>query len=53
VVSTRVLKPYQAWRSPRPSTSSRYFVFHLSVATHRRQGIIDQGIVDHYVVSER
>jgi inorganic phosphate transporter, PiT family len=42
VVSTRVLKPYQAVLA--------LFVFQLAVATTVGKGIIDQGIVDQYVV---
>jgi inorganic phosphate transporter, PiT family len=50
VVSTRVLKPYQAVILAAFFNFVAIFVFHLSVATTVGRGIIDQGIVDHYVV---
>src|SRR3954468_25077185 len=50
VVSTRVLKPYQAVLIAAVFNVVAVFVFHLSVATTVGKGIIDQGIVDHYVV---
>ena len=50
VVSTRVLKPYQAVALAAMFNFVALFVFHLSVATTVGKGIIDQGIVDHYVV---
>jgi len=50
VVSTRVLKPYQAVLLAAMFNFIAVFVFHLSVATTVGRGIIDQGIVDHYVV---
>ena len=50
VVSTRVLKPYQAVMLAAFFNFVALFVFHLSVATTIGKGIIDQGIVDHYVV---
>ena len=50
VVSTRVLKPYQAVLLAALFNFAALFVFHLSVATTVGKGIIDQGIVDHYVV---
>ncbi len=50
VVSTRVLKPYQAVLVAAAFNFVAVFVFHLSVATTVGKGIIDQGIVDHYVV---
>jgi len=50
VVSTRVLKPYQAVLLAAAFNFIAVFVFHLSVATTVGKGIIDQGIVDHYVV---
>jgi PiT family inorganic phosphate transporter len=50
VVSTRVLKPYQAVVLAAFFNFVAVFVFHLSVATTVGKGIIDQGIVDHYVV---
>src|SRR5258706_11739418 len=50
VVSTGVLKPYQAVLLAAVFNVIAVFVFHLSVATTVGKGIIDQGIVDHYVV---
>jgi PiT family inorganic phosphate transporter len=50
VVSTRVLKPYQAVLTAAFFNFLALFIFHLSVATTVGKGIIDQGIVDHYVV---
>jgi PiT family inorganic phosphate transporter len=50
VVSTRVLKPYQAVAMAATFNFIAVFVFHLSVARTVGRGIIDQGIVDHYVV---
>ena len=50
VVSTRVLKPYQAVIIAALMNFIAVFIFHLSVATTVGKGIIDQGIVDHYVV---
>jgi PiT family inorganic phosphate transporter len=50
VVSTRVLKPYQAVLMAATFNFVALFVFHLSVASTVGRGIIDQGIVDHYVV---
>src|SRR4051812_23338858 len=50
VVSTRVLKPYQAVMLAAFFNVLAVFVFHLSVASTVGKGIIDQGIVDHYVV---
>jgi len=50
VVSTRVLKPYQAVALAATFNFIAVFVFHLSVARTVGRGIIDQGIVDHYVV---
>src|SRR6185295_18471600 len=50
VVSTRVLKPYQAVLLAALFNFVAVFVFHLSVATTVGRGIIDQGIVDHYLV---
>jgi len=50
VVSTRVLKPYQAVMLAAFFNFVAVFVFHLSVAATVGRGIIDQGIVDHYVV---
>jgi len=50
VVSTRVLKPYQAVILAAAFNFIALFVFHLSVARTVGRGIIDQGVVDHYVV---
>jgi inorganic phosphate transporter, PiT family len=50
VVSTRVLKPYQAVMLAAVFNFVALFVFHLNVATTVGKGIVDQGIVDHYVV---
>ena len=50
VVSTRVLSPYQAVMMAALFNFLALFVFQLSVATTIGRGIIDQGIVDHYVV---
>src|SRR5947207_7503786 len=50
VVSTRVLKPYQAVLMAATFNFVALFLFHLRLATPVGEGIIDQGIVDHYVV---
>jgi PiT family inorganic phosphate transporter len=50
VVSTRVLSPYQAVLLAAFFNFAALFVFQLSVATTIGRGIVDQGIVDHYVV---
>src|SRR5262245_39958482 len=50
VVSTRVLKPYQAVILAAFFNFVAVFVFHLSVAATVGKGIVEQGIVDHYVV---
>src|SRR6185503_21050264 len=50
VVSTRVLKPHQAVRLAAAFNFIAVFIFHLSVATTVGKGIIEQGIVYHYVV---
>jgi len=50
VVSTRVLKPYQAVVLAAFFNFAALFVFHFSVATTVGKGIVDQGIVDHYLV---
>jgi PiT family inorganic phosphate transporter len=50
VVSTRVLKPYQAVMLAAVANFVALFIFHLSVATTVGKGIVDQGIVDHYLV---
>jgi PiT family inorganic phosphate transporter len=50
VVSTRVLKPHQAVLLAATFNFAALFVFHLKVATTVGKGIIDPGIIDHYVV---
>jgi len=50
VVSTRVLKPYQAVILAAFFNFVAVFIFHLSVAATVGKGIVGQGIVDHYVV---
>ena len=50
VVSTRVLKPYQAVLLAAFFNFAALFIFHLSVAATIGRGIVDQGIVDHYLV---
>ena len=50
VVSTRVLSPYQAVMLAATFNFIAIFVFQLKVATTIGRGIIDQGVVDHYLV---
>ena len=50
VVSTRVLSPYQAVMLAAFFNFLALFVFQLKVATTIGRGIIDQGIVDHYLI---
>jgi inorganic phosphate transporter, PiT family len=50
VVSTRVLSPYQAVMLAAFFNFVAVFVFHLSVASTVGKGIVDQGVIDHYVV---
>ncbi len=50
VVSTGVLKPHQAVVLAAFFNFTALFVFQLKVATTVGRGIVDQGIVDHYVV---
>jgi inorganic phosphate transporter, PiT family len=50
VVSTRVLKPYQAVMLAAFFNFIALFVFQLAVATTIGRGIIDQGVVDHYLI---
>ena len=50
VVSTRVLKPYQAVMLAAAFNFLALFVFQLKVATTVGKGIVDQGVVDHYLV---
>ena len=50
VVSTRVLSPYQAVLLAAFFNFVALFVFQLKVATTVGRGIIDQGVVDHYLI---
>jgi PiT family inorganic phosphate transporter len=50
VVSTRVLKPYQAVLLAAFFNFVAVFVFQVKVAATVGKGIVDGGIVDHYVV---
>jgi len=50
VVSTRVLKPFQAVLLAAFFNFAALFVFHLSVAATVGKGIVEQGVIDHYVV---
>src|SRR4029079_12019664 len=50
VVSTGVLKPHQAVMLAAVFNFVALFVFHLNVATTVGKGIVDQGVIDHYVV---
>ncbi len=50
VVSTRVLSPYQAVIMAAFFNFLALFVFQLQVATTIGRGIIDQGVVDHYLI---
>jgi inorganic phosphate transporter, PiT family len=50
VVSTRVLKPYQAVLLAAFFNFVALFVFHLSVAATVGKGIVESGVIDHYVV---
>jgi len=50
VVSTRVLKPYQAVLLAALFNFAALFIFHLNVAATVGKGIVDQGVVDHYLV---
>jgi PiT family inorganic phosphate transporter len=50
VVSTRVLKPYQAVALAAVFNFVALFVFQLKVAATVGKGIVDPDIVDHYVV---
>jgi len=50
VVSTRVLKPYQAVLMAAFFNFAALFVFEPNVATTVGKGIVDQGIVDQHVV---
>jgi PiT family inorganic phosphate transporter len=50
VVSTRVLKPYQAVMLAAVFNFVALFVFHLQVAATVGRGIIDQSVIDHFLV---
>jgi PiT family inorganic phosphate transporter len=50
VVSTRVLKPYQAVLLAAFFNFAALFVFQLKVATTVGQGIVEQSVVDHYLI---
>src|SRR4051812_19304353 len=50
IVSTRVLKPYQAVILAATFNFIAVFVFHLSVAATVGKGIIEPAIVDHHVI---
>jgi inorganic phosphate transporter, PiT family len=50
VVSTRVLKPYQAVLLAAFFNFAALFIFQLNVAMTVGRGIVDQGVVDHYLV---
>src|SRR5512132_343528 len=50
VVSTGVLKPHQAVLLAAVFNFVALFIFHLNVATTVGKGIVDQGVIDHYVV---
>ena len=50
IVSTRVLKPHQAVLLAAFFNFAALFVFQLKVATTVGKGIIDPGIVDHYII---
>lgn len=50
VVSTRVLKPYQAVMWAAFFNFAALFVFQLKVATTVGQGIIDGSVIDHHIV---
>jgi PiT family inorganic phosphate transporter len=50
VVSTRVLKPYQAVMWAAFFNFAALFVFQLKVATTVGQGIIDASVIDHHII---
>ncbi len=50
VVSTRVLKPYQAVMMATFFNFVAIFIFHLSVAATIGKGTVDAHVVDHYVI---
>jgi PiT family inorganic phosphate transporter len=50
IVSTRVLKPFQAVVWAAAFNFLAYFIFHLTVAKTIGKGTIEPAIVDHYVI---
>src|SRR5262245_45693775 len=50
IVSTRVLKPHHAVIWAAFFNFAAFFVFHLQVAGTTGRGIVDPGVVDHYVI---
>src|SRR4051812_21785755 len=50
VVSTGVLKPHQAVAFAALFNFVAIFIFHLKVAATVGKGIVDPGVIDHYVV---
>ncbi len=50
IVSTRVLKPFQAVVWAASFNFLAYFLFHLTVAKTIGKGTIDPGIVDYYII---
>jgi len=50
IVSTRVLKPHHAVVWAAAFNFAALFVFHLQVAGTIGRGIVDPGVVDHYVI---
>ena len=50
IVSTRVLKPFQAVVWAAAFNFLAYFIFHLTVAKTIGKGTIEPSIVDHYVI---
>src|SRR5262247_2047386 len=50
IVSTRVLKPHHAVVWAAVFNFAALFVFHLQVAGTIGRGIVDPGVVDHYVI---
>ena len=50
IVSTRVLKPFQAVVWAAAFNFLAYFLFHLTVAKTIGKGTVDPSIVDHYII---
>ena len=50
IVSTRVLKPFQAVIWAAAFNFLAYFLFHLTVAKTIGKGTVDPSIVDHYII---